>query len=479
LVLAALLAVPGAATAAGEEPAFDPLLAGLLDAERAAESLRVVTKRGDPRYSAALIELLRGEQIGIVRGLSRDALSEALARVSGQHFGDDWFAWAHWYAGTDLTSPVGFEGFKGRLLGRIDPNFARVLAFGIPARIRVEEIVWGGVAFEGIPALDHPPMLAADEADYLEEGEPVFGIVHRGEAHAYPHRILAWHELANIEIGGDPVALSYCTLCGSGVAYAAHADDGRVHRFGSSGLLVRSNKLMVDRESMSLWSQLTGEAVVGPLAAEAARLRRLPSVVTRWGEWRRRHPQTKVLSLDTGFQRPYQPGAAYADYFASDDTMFPVRTRSLALPAKERVFGIVHDGLPKAWSLASLREARVTNDAVGEAEVVVVSASEAVPVRGVSRSGIPLEYDAGQAVRAYRRGGHRFSPGPNAHTLLDASGTPWRVTEEALLSPQGESLPRLAGTNAYWFAWTAFHPTTALAPPNKGDVVTKPELQGQ
>src|SRR6185369_7988742 len=134
----------------------------------------------------------------------------------------------------------------------------------------------------------------------LSGSERVFGVSVKGEARAYPLRILDWHEMVNDVVGGEPVTLSYCTLCGSGVLYATRGADGSARTFGTSGLLYRSNKLMVDRQTRTLWSNLTGEAVLGPLAAGPggpARLALLPVVVTTWQEWRARHPATTVLAL--------------------------------------------------------------------------------------------------------------------------------------------------------------------------------------
>src|SRR5262249_16913321 len=155
---------------------------------------------------------------------------------------------------------------------------------------------------DGIPALDNPRMIAADAAAYLNSDDPVFGIEINGDARAYPLRIANWHEMVNDIVGGVPVSLAYCTLCGAGILF-----DGRVEgpdqpfTFGSSGLLYRSNKLMYDRQTRSLWSQFSGRPVVGPLTGSGVELHLLPVMLTSWAQWRLLHPETRVLSLDTGF----------------------------------------------------------------------------------------------------------------------------------------------------------------------------------
>jgi hypothetical protein len=381
---------------------------------------------------------------------------EALEALHGKGFAGDWQAWAKWYAGSDLEPPPGFLGWKGELLGRIDPNFADLLAADAPSRIRVEEIVWGGVPYEGIPALDEPPSLKPEEAGYLQPDEPVFGIALNGEARAYPLRILDWHEMVNDRVGGVDFSIAYCTLCGSGIGYRAIASDGKRYDFGSSGFLMRSNKLMVDRQTRTLWNQLTGRPVLGPLAAGDVKLEKLPVVVIRWGDWLAAHPETLVLSLDTGHDRPYVPGAAYGGYFASSETMFPVRLRSQLLPRKARVFGLEVDGVPKAYPLDRLIAEQVVNDTVNGVPVALVAPHSQVEVEGKSVRNGPATYFAGAPVRAYRTAGVALHL--DGERLKDAEGGVWTLGEEALIGPEGQRAERLAGFLAYWFGWNSYYP---------------------
>jgi hypothetical protein len=445
-----------------ERPAADlDRLASRLGSELASvrpERLDRVVEAGDERYVAPLIELLRATQVGFAEYTDRDRIVQALEELSGKRFGSDWPSWVEWYAESEeLEPPPGFRAWKGRLLGAIDPDFERFFDAKHPSRIRVEEVVWGGVLLDGIPALDRPRTVAAGEAEYLDSDDPVFGVELNGDARAYPLRIMDWHEMANDVVGGVPVSLAYCTLCGAGVLYETRTRD-RTYTFGSSGFLMRSNKLMYDRQTHTLWNHLTGEPVLGPLADERIDLKVRPVVVTTWDEWRRRHPSTRVLDVDTGFDRPYEKGAAYADYFASDDALFPVRDPGRGLRSKQRVFALRVGRAAKAYPLDRILPRHVVNDELGGSRLVVVATGRRILTRGVDQqSGLAATYESGAEVRAYLRGGHSFD-----RALRDERGRRWRLTEDALVGPRGERLGRLGGHLAYAFGWLSYFPRTEI-----------------
>ncbi|HEX6198891.1 MAG TPA: DUF3179 domain-containing protein [Thermoanaerobaculia bacterium] len=387
------------------------------------------------------------------RGLALNVL-EALTGVAR---GSRYLDWVE-YVGerTDLRPKEGYAGFKGSLFSRIDARFGQLLHDGVAARIRLEEVVWGGVRFEGIPALDRPRHVPAAEAGDLLADELVFGVSAGGEHRAYPRRILSWHEMANDVLGGEPVTLSFCTLCNSAIAYSGRLASGQILTFGTSGLLYRSNKLMVDRSTGTLWSNLTGEAVVGPLAAEppsdrpaepAPSLELLPVTLTTWAEWRSRHPDTTALALEPergrrwGFD--YSPGAADR---AREGVSFPVWRKSARLDPKAEVYALRVGGAAKAYPLEAVLAEGVVHDRVGDAHLVLLADPE---------SG---------AVRAYRRGGHSFRRAEDGG-LVDEEGRPWRLTETALEPPEGaglEPLPRLPGHVTFWFGWFGFFPDTEV-----------------
>jgi len=439
----------------------------------AEELIQEIAASGDMRFIPVFIELLRGAQVGIVSGAQYPLLITALETLSGESFDQDWPSWVEWYGRSDLKAPPGFTGWKGQLLGRIDPGFADFLRDDFESTIRVEEVQWGGVRVDGIPALDQAPVVSAIEANYLQPEEPVFGIAINGQARAYPLRIMDWHEMANDMVGGVPISLAYCTLCGAGIAFDGRASNGETYDFGSSGFLFRSNKLMYDRQTRTLWNQLTGEPVLGPLAGKDLQLELQPVVLTSWQAWQSQHPATTVLDIDTGFNRFYELGAAYGDYFASPDTMFPVPDRNENLEDKTRIYALRIDGQPKAYPLDLLAEEQVVNDTLGGVDIVLIASRGTVEVQGAkitdffsATSGTcetqDVTYNAGGEVRVYQRGSATFQVGSAPNTLVDAAGMAWQVTEEALIGPDGQRLPRVNGHLAYWFGWFSFFPHTAL-----------------
>jgi hypothetical protein len=275
------------------------------------------------------------------------------------------------------------------------------------ALVPITEIHQGGPPRDGIPALDNPPFLAAQQAGFLKQGDYVLGMNRNGIAKAYPIGILNWHEIVNDHFGQEPVVISYCPLCGTGIAYSAYID-GAVRKFGVSGLLYNSDLLLYDRESESLWSQIEGQAISGPLKGQ--RLKPLTVLHTTWSEWRKLHPESLVLSTETGYRRDYNRDP-YQGYQESAVLYFPVKHRDRRYHPKERIIGIELNGNFKAYPFTEL--ARVDGQTLKDR-----IAGEAIEIR----FNVPLR--SGQ--------------------VFDAEGV------------------ELPSVNSFWFAWVAFHPDTAV-----------------
>ena len=237
--------------------------------------------------------------------------------------------------------------------------------------------------------------------------------------------------------------------------------NGQTTTFGTSGLLYRSNKVMYDRATRSLWNQFSGEPIIGTLADSGIRQPFFPSVVSTWGEWLEEHPDTTVLSQETDIYPPEfyvpedDPRAIYYSYFTSDEVMFPVWLRDPVFEPKEVVVGITIQSASKAWRVADLQDVRLVNDTVGGVDIVIVASPD-------SRSG-----------RVYERAGARFSTADNGEVsgppsiLADSTGSRWNVTEQALVNADdpGVKLLRIPTTTSFWFGWYQYHPETDIFEP--------------
>ena len=280
---------------------LDGLLLDPTYPEAQVELVAYMGTTGDERLISVLIEVLRAAQLGAFHPDSLGKAQEGLFQLTGERL-DSWAEWAEWYARSDLTTVPGFAAWKGRIYSRIDPDFARFFDEDAPRSIRFEEIVWGGVHLDGIPPLESAPMVAAHNAAYLEPQDVVFGVAINGDYRAYPLRIMDWHEMANDEVGGEPVALAYCTLCGAGVLFSRR-HRGKVLSIGTSGFLMRSNKLMYDRGNVHPLESTHRRARARAARGRPRTARRNPHRHDDVGGVAHSQPH------DSGSQRGYRPPA--------------------------------------------------------------------------------------------------------------------------------------------------------------------------
>jgi hypothetical protein len=451
---AALAGRPPSAQTEAEAPDVDLFLqATVYDPAAADEALQQIAAGWQDGHASILVDLLdllrRTSLVDPRSWIVLGRLVDFLERQTGQAFGTDLASWRRWVWDRPYEPHPAYGEFKGLLYGRLDPRFADFFQPPVRSAIRLDEVDWGGVAVNGIPPLDHPAHVTVAEAGYLEDDHVVFGVFIDGVARAYPKRILAWHELALDRVGTRDLTLVYCTLCGTVIPYDSHVG-GVARTFGTSGLLYQSNKLMFDRSTHSLWSSLEGVPVVGPLVGSGLRLSVLPVVTTTWGEWRTRHPDTTVLSLETGFTRDYSEGAAYRGYFATDALMFGVSRQDGRLRNKAEVLV-----LRLAPGATPTRPVALSTAFLGAHPVYRLEVAE--------RSFVVITSLAG-ASRVYEAGPHRFEAAPDEGRLVDAGGGSWRIEEDALRAVESpdQVLPRVPAHRAFWFGWYAQHPDTLL-----------------
>lgn len=213
------------------------------------------------------------------------------------------------------------------------------------------QILRGGPPRDGIPSIDNPTFVSSGESDF-DDGAQVLGVFFNGIAKAYPIGIMNWHEIVNDDFRGDVVSITYCPLCGSGMAYSGNLN-GRNTTFGVSGLLYNSDVLLYDRRTNSLWSQILNKAVTGKM--KGTTLTRINTQRTSLGAWKNLYPQTLVLSSKTGFSRDYQR-TPYAGYDESNSLYFPVANKKDILHLKEWVLGVELNGKFKAYPIAQLAD---------------------------------------------------------------------------------------------------------------------------
>lgn len=407
--------------------------------ERWDEGFDSVSKDWQRSYTPMAIEML-----SLSRGEMAYRFLDLLKQKTGQDFGIDSNKWFVWWWQQEPIVDESYAAFKSNLYGLIDEKFKAYFSTDHNTRIRLDEVRWGGVKQDGIPPLRQPKMIAADNASYLEVDNVVFGIEINGDARAYPKRILAWHEMFIDEIGGTEFAGVYCTLCGAVILYKIAHGDIR-HKLGTSGFLYRSNKLMYDKDTQSLWNTTWGEPVIGPLVGKDIQLERSFLVTTTWGEWKRRHPATTVLSLETGYRRDYGEGVAYQSYFATDDLMFSISTSDNRLKNKDEVLALTfpeHSSKSMAIAADYLSDTPVYTNALDKLNFVVLT-------------------DKSGANRVYESQGIEFVDYDRDASVTDSEGRTWELLEDRLRHKKME-LARLPAHRAFWFGWHAAFPDTIL-----------------
>jgi len=232
-----------------------------------------------------------------------------------------------------------------------------------PAKIR-----GGGPPKDGIPSIDNPKFVTVTDADeWIEDNELVMALIYKGEKRVYPFQIMVWHEIVNDNVAGDPILITYCPLCGSGIAYE-RTINGEEVEFGTSGKLYNSNLIMYDRKTDTYWSQIDGNAIIGELTGMELTEISIDTVV--WRDWKVAHPDSSVLSQDTGHSRSYGTDP-YGNYYEDSFLIFPVDEEDNRIHAKTVIFGIEVDGVFKAYQEKDLKENPSFEDTVNGVNILV------------------------------------------------------------------------------------------------------------
>lgn len=327
------------------------------------------------------------------------------------------------------------------------------------ATVPLEELILGVAATEprdAIPPIDAPVYETVPEAaTWLADREPGALVQADGEAYFFPLSIMNRHEIVNTEIAGVPLAVTYCPLCNTALAFDRTVD-GAVLRFGVSGLLRKSDLVMWDDQTVSLWQQITGEAIVGDFAG--TKLRPVSTSIVSFGDFAAGFPEGWSLSRNTGFDIAYGANP-YEGYSARVAPLVPIgQSLDGRFPALERVVGVSAGGVDKAYPFSTLSEERVINDVVGGVPVVVWWGSPDT-ADALDRKLIVNSQAIGTALALNPVvDGETLTFSPDGAAFVDAeTGSTWSILGEALGGPlEGARLKGVTHRNEFWFAWTAF-----------------------
>lgn len=309
------------------------------------------------------------------------------------------------------------------------------------------EIKDGGPGRDGIPSINNPKFIVDPGVDLggLLEEELVIGIYFEGEARAYPHYIMDWHEIVNHDIGNDPIALSYCPLTGTAFAWG-RASGSFNSTFGTSGLIYNSNLLMYDRETGSLWSQLKLKCVNGDLIGQKPTTYNV--VETDWKTWKKLYPETLVLSEDTGFSRTYGE-YPYGEFKTNHDYFFhrpaPYDRR---LPSKQRVYAIIDEEISKVYKYEDFSGGKAIVDTFNDKKYLIVGNEDIINSFALSKNNELLSF--------------QYELSETGGFFKDDLGTVRNVFGEAISGDIGDYLTPAISVVSYWFAIGAFYPEAEI-----------------
>lgn len=331
-----------------------------------------------------------------------------------------------------------------------------------PPLVDMDRVISGGPPPDGIPPIDKPRFHKAGDVTFLEDQEPVIAIEVSGEARAYPVQILTWHEIVNDTIAGEPMSVSYCPLCNSAIAYDRRLGE-RILDFGTSGRLYNSALVMYDRQTESLWSHFSAQAIAGILTGEE--LERHPTAMVGWGEWRKANPDGLVLSRETGHSRDYgrNPYSGYDDINQSP-FLFDGDADG-RMPPMTRVVGLREGDDALAVRLEPLLETGVIEVELGDRDVVVWA--KPGTASALDEAGIADGRDVGTTGAFVPVvDGQRLDFEWHDDGFRDVqTGSQWNVLGEAVRgSLMGARLERVEHVDTFWFAWAAFLPDSMVIP---------------
>ena len=384
-------------------------------AEAQTAALARIMESDDPRIAWLISDMMRFVSNGRLNATLAAAAADLLdIAPPGQNH---WHVLTNHLIAWDIPAPPDYLRYKRAIFTTVVPGWERLF---VPGDIDWRLVSWGGVQIDNrpfgstddpcncIPASDNPKVSSAADATWLDDDDVVFGIEINGEARAYPRRIMEVREMVNDTLGGRDLGIPYCTLCGAAQAFFTDRLPAGIKRpiLRTSGLLSRSNKVMYDLRTHSVFDTFLGKAVTGPLSERNLQLEQATVITTDWGTWKQTHPDTTVLVEELALGRDFD----FRNGRDADGPIFPVGDVDPRLPVHEDIIG------------------------------------------AVAASGKPVAFQRSTAMVALTRGEEIAFE--NIRLVLSAGGI-------RAVDADGSDL---GSHEAFWFAWSQFHPGTALWP---------------
>ena len=338
------------------------------------------------------------------------------------------------------SSTQEIQGTSGTPVGNPNPDPNETENTSTEWTIPVNEVLDGGPGRDGIPALENPVMVTAQNASLLSDSDLVLGYKKGNDVRAYQHNILDWHEIVNDNIDNVSLAITYCPLTGTGIGWNRFVD-GIETTFGVSGLLYQTNLIPFDRATKSNWSQILGESVNGSLAGKDAEL--ITLVETDWKTWKSMFPNTTVMGLETGFSRTYGT-YPYSDYKTNNSLFFFPTPKDSRLPSKDRVHAIIIGGFAKAYQFSDFDTTPIIKDTFRDRNYLLVGNANFIA---------SFELDATQNALEFEY----IFDGTSEAVFQDNQGTQYNIFGESISG--GEQLELSESFMGYWFSIPAFYTT--------------------
>ena len=356
--------------AAAKTGLIDPIALNIWDEDQM-QAMETLKASGDPRLVWAVSDLMRfiasRELSAVFSGVAAELLGLELDPEENNWgtITDHLIAW-------DIPAPPDYLTYKSTVFAGLVPAWEPLFVEG---DIDWRHVSWGGVLIDYrpddttddpcncIPAADNPEVSSAEDAIWLRESDIVFGVEVNGEYRAYPRQIMEVREMVNDTLGGRDLGIPYCTLCGSAQAYFTDDMPEGIERpiLRTSGLLSRSNKVMYDLNTFSVFDTFLGHAVPGPLAEAGVKLEQASVVTTDWASWRSAHPETTVLLEKYALGRDPD----FSNTRDANGPIFPIGDVDPRLPVHEHVIGAITDsGTPVAFPRATALIALTQGDAI-------------------------------------------------------------------------------------------------------------------